>query len=60
MLESAAFEPAETQLSERDPEPIGPGALPPNALYRHCDAELPLFTTTAELEDLDVAIEDRG
>jgi hypothetical protein len=27
-----AFEPAETQLSERDPEPIGPGALPPSAL----------------------------
>jgi lon-related putative ATP-dependent protease len=56
MLESAAFEPAETQLSERDPEPIGPGALAPEALYRHCEAELPSFKTTAELEDLDVAI----
>jgi len=43
-------------LSDRDPHPIGPAALASAALYRHCDTELPSFTTTAELEDLDVAV----
>jgi lon-related putative ATP-dependent protease len=57
MVESAAsLSAGGSELNDRDPDLVGPVALAPATLYRHCDAELPSFNTTAELEDLDVAI----
>jgi hypothetical protein len=57
MIESTASPSSgDRLLNDRDPQRIGPAALAPTALYRHCTTDLPSFTTTAELEDVDAAI----